>query len=96
MQENDDIYYEKITDENKKGRYASTTERRRIVWENVMWLLIMDLEKSCFTLEEYRMKRNELCKNKNFIPKQTAGGYISLLHKGSINMKKNYILYITN
>ena len=84
IQKNDDTNYEKITGENKKGRYAATTERRRIVWEDVMWPLIMDLEKSYFTLEEYRIKRNEVCKNKNFIPKEIAGGFISLLHKGII------------
>lgn len=84
IQKNDDTNYEKITVENTKGRYASTTERRRIVWEDVMWPLIMDLEKSYFTVEEYRIKRNEVCKNKNFIPKQISSGFISLLHKGII------------
>jgi hypothetical protein len=84
IQKNDDTNYEKITGENKKGRCAATTERRRIVWEDVMWPLIMDLEKSYFTLEEYRIKRNEVCKNKNFIPKEISGGFISLLHKGII------------
>ena len=81
--ENDGTNYEKITDENKKGRHASTTERRRIVWEDVMWPLIRDLDKSYFTLEEYRIKRNEVCKNKNFLPKQISRGFISLLHKES-------------
>ena len=84
IQKNDDTNYEKITGENKKGRYAATTERRRIVWEDVMWPLIMDLEKSYFTLEEYQIKRNEVCKNKNFIRKEISGGFISLLHKGII------------
>lgn len=84
MQKNDDTNYKKNTVENKKGRYAATTERRRIVWEDVMWPLIMDLEKSYFTLEEYRIKRNEVCKNKNFMPKEISGGFISLLHKGII------------
>ena len=84
MQVNDGANYRKITDENKKGRHASTTESRRIVWEDVMWPLIRDLDKSYFTLEEYRIKRNEVCKNKNFLPKQISRGFISLLHKGII------------
>jgi hypothetical protein len=84
LKKNDDTNYEKIKVENRKGRYASTTERRRVVWEDVMWPLIMDLDKSYFTLEEYRIKRNEVCKSKNFIPKQISGGFISLLHKGII------------
>jgi hypothetical protein len=87
-QKNDDTNYKKINIENKKGRYASTTERRKLVWEDVMWPLIMDLEKSYFTLEEYRIKRDEVCKNKNFIPKQISGGFISLLHKGIIKREE--------
>ena len=83
LKKNDDTNYEKIKVENRKGRYASTTERRRVVWEDVMWPLIRDLDKSYFTLEEYRIKRNEVCKNKNFLPKQISGGFISLLHKES-------------
>ena len=87
-QKNDDTNYKKIKVENKKGRYASTTERRKLVWEDVMWPLIMDLEKSYFTLEEYRIKRDEVCKKKNFIPKQISGGFISLLHKGIIKREE--------
>jgi hypothetical protein len=87
-QKNDNTNYKKIKVENKKGRYASTTERRKLVWEDVMWPLIMDLEKSYFTLEEYRIKRDEVCKNKNFIPKQISGGFISLLHKGIIKREE--------
>jgi hypothetical protein len=84
MQKNDDTNHKKIRITSRKGRYASTTERRRVVWEDVMWPLIKEMEKSYFTLEEYRIKRDEVCKNKNFIPKEIAGGFISLLRKGII------------
>ena len=67
-----------------KGRYAYSTDRRRLVWEDVMWPLIMDLEKSYFTLKEYQIKRDQVCIDKNFIPRQISGGFISLLHKGII------------
>ena len=67
-----------------KGRYAYSTDRRRLVWEDVMWPLIMDLEKSYFTLEEYQIKRNQVCNARNFIPRQISGGFVSLLHKGII------------
>jgi hypothetical protein len=87
-QKNDDTNYKKIKVENKKGRYASTTERRKLVWEDVMWPLIMDLEKSYFTLEEYRIKRDEVCRNKNFMTKEISGGFISLLHKGIIKREE--------
>ena len=67
-----------------KGRYAYSTDRRRLVWEDIMWPLIQDIEKPHFTLEEYRTKRDEVCKDKNFIPKEVSGGFISLLHKAII------------
>ena len=50
-----------------KGRYAYSTERRRIVWEDVMWPLFSDLNKPYFTLVEYHNKRNQVCKNRNHI-----------------------------
>jgi hypothetical protein len=43
-----------------------------------------NLEESYFTLEEYRIKRDEVCRNKNFMTKEISGGFISLLHKGII------------
>lgn len=80
--------YNKIEIVNRKGRYASTTERRRVVWEDVMWPLIKDLDKSYFTIEEFRIKRNEVCKDKNFVPKEISGGFISLRHKGIIKLEE--------
>ena len=72
-----------------KGRYAISTDRRRLVWENVMWPLIADLNKSYFSLKEYQSKRNEVCKNRNITSRQISGGFISLLHKGIIKHDKN-------
>ena len=59
-----------------------------------MWPLIMDLDKSYFTLKEYSIKRSEVCKTKNFMPKQVSGGFISLLHKGIIkHEEKLYFIH---
>lgn len=72
-----------------KGRYACSTDRRRLVWEDVMWPLIADLKKSYFTLKEYQTKRNEVCRNGNITPRQISGGFISLLHKGIIKHEED-------
>ena len=84
--------YKKTKAVNRKGRYAATSERRRVVWKDFLRPLIKDCEKSYFTLEEFRINRDEVCKNKNFIPKEINGGFISLLHKGIINSYNNGIL----
>jgi hypothetical protein len=72
-----------------KGKHASSTENRRMVWENVVWPLILDLNKSYFTLKEYQAKRNDFCKMSGVPPSRVAGGFVSLLIKGIIARNKN-------
>jgi hypothetical protein len=67
-----------------KGRYAYSTDLRRLVWEDIVWPLITDRDNSSFSLKEYRIKRDEVCKNKNITPKHIAGGFMSLVNKGII------------
>ena len=72
-----------------KGRYAYSTNRRRLVWENVIWPLFADLNKPSFSIKEYQIKRNEVCKNRDIAPRQISGGFISLLHKGIIKHEED-------
>ncbi|MDQ3562058.1 MAG: hypothetical protein M3382_03580, partial [Thermoproteota archaeon] len=44
-----------------KGKHASSTENRRMVWENVVWPLVLELNRSYFTLKEYHAKRDSFC-----------------------------------
>lgn len=67
-----------------KGRYACSTDQRRLVWEDIIWPLITDLDNLNFSLKEYQTKRDEVCKNKNISPKQVSGGFTSLVSKGII------------
>lgn len=66
----------------RKGKYASTTENRRLVWEHVVWPLILDNDDTHFTLNEYHFKRNKVCRVKNISQSKIAGGIVSLLTKG--------------
>ena len=70
--------------ENGKGRYAYSTDLRRLVWEDIIWPLITDLNNLNFSLKEYQVKRDEVCMKRNITPKQIAGGFISLVSKGII------------
>ena len=73
----------------EKGKYASATQNRRLVWENVMWPLILELNDISFTVEQYKKKRDEVCKELNIPPSRVAGGFVSLLLKGILYKEKN-------
>ena len=73
----------------EKGKYASATQNRRLVWEKVMWPLILDLNSISFTMEQYKKKRNEVCKELNMPPSRIAGGFVSLLLKGMLYKEKD-------
>ena len=72
-----------------KGKHASSTENRRMVWENVVWPLVLEMNRSYFTLKEYHAKRDSFCKRTGVSPSKVAGGFVSLLVKGIIVRSKN-------
>ncbi len=67
---------------SEKGKYASATQNRRFVWEKVMWPLILELNSASFTTEQYKKKRDEVCKDLGIPSSRIAGGFVSLLLKG--------------
>ncbi|HEX9677344.1 hypothetical protein [Nitrososphaera sp.] len=73
----------------RKGKHASSTENRRMVWESVVWPLILDLNKPYFSLKEYHAKRDRFCKDTGMRASKVAGGFVSLLIKGIIARNKN-------
>lgn len=66
----------------EKGKYASATQNRRLVWEKVMWPLVLELNSVSFTLEQYKKKRDQVCKELDIPTSRIAGGFVSLLLKG--------------
>lgn len=75
--------------ERKKGKHASSTENRRLVWEFVIWPLILEVNRNFFTLQEYHIKRDCVCGNREILPSKVAGGFVSLLVKGILVREKN-------
>jgi hypothetical protein len=71
-----------------KGKHASSTENRRMVWESVIWPLILDLNRSYFTLKEYQNRRDRSCAELGIPPSRIAGGFVSLLVKGILVRQK--------
>ena len=49
-----------ISKERKKGKHASSTENRRLVWEYVIWPLVLDVNRNYFTLKEYHIQRDTI------------------------------------
>ena len=72
-----------------KGKHASSTQNRRMVWENIIWPLVLDVNRSYFTLKEYHFKRDKFCKNRKIQSSKVAGGFVSLLVKGILVRQKS-------
>jgi hypothetical protein len=41
--------YKTLTQSNRKGKYATSTENRRLMWEYIIWPLVLELNKNYFT-----------------------------------------------
>ena len=72
----------------EKGKHASSTENRRMVWESVIWPLVLDLNRSYFTLKEYQNRRDRYCAEHGISPSKVAGGFVSLLVKSILVRQK--------
>jgi hypothetical protein len=72
-----------------KGKHASSTENRRLVWEKIVWPLILDVNRSYFNLREYHAKRDQFCNTFNIRSSKVAGGLVSLLVKGILVKQRN-------
>jgi hypothetical protein len=75
--------------EEEKGKYASATQNRRFVWEKVLWPLILELKSNTFTTQQYKKRRDQVCKELNIPSSKIAGGFVSLLLKGIIYKENN-------
>ena len=82
--------YKTITQSNRKGKYATSTENRRLMWEYIIWPLVLELNKSYFTSEEYHKMRDKVSIEKNITISKMSGGLVSLLLKGILTQDKKY------
>ena len=73
----------------KRGKYASATHNRRVVWHRIVWPLILELQDVKFSLRQYQKKREEVCRKYNFNISDMSRGLVSLLQKGLILKENN-------
>ncbi len=76
-----------------KGKYASSTENRRLVWENIVWPMILENDRPYFTIEEYHARRDNYCNQMEINQSKVAGGFVSLIVKGLLIKEKNKDVY---
>jgi hypothetical protein len=77
-------------DSNDKGKYATSTENRRLVWEYIIWPLILELNRNYFTSKEYHEMRDKVSIERNIPISKMTGGMISLLVKEILVQEKEY------
>ena len=82
--------YKTITQSNRKGKYATSTENRRLMWEYIIWPLVLELNESYFTPEEYHKMRDKVSIEKNIPISKMSGGLVSLLIKGILTQDQKY------
>ena len=73
----------------EKGKYASATENRRLVWLEIVWPLILEVNDVAFSSKQYQNKRDEVCKEKNVDIISTSRGLASLLQRGVLYKENN-------
>jgi len=73
----------------EKGKYASATQNRRIVWSKIIWPLILEIDDVVFSLKQYQKKRDDACCENNLKISDMSRGLVSLLQKGVIIKENN-------
>ncbi|KFM14961.1 hypothetical protein AAA799O18_00394 [Marine Group I thaumarchaeote SCGC AAA799-O18] len=73
----------------EKGKYASATQNRRIVWQKIIWPLILELDDVAFSLKQYQRKRDQVCHKTTLKISEMSRGLVSLIQKGVIIKENN-------
>ena len=67
---------------SEKGKYAAATQNRRMVWEKIIWPLILEIDDVAFSVKQYQTKRDQICQKNNLKISDISRGLASLLQKG--------------
>ena len=74
---------------SEKGKYAAATQNRRMVWEKIVWPLILEIDDVAFSVKQYQTKRDQICQKNNLKISDISRGLASLLQKGMILKEDN-------
>ncbi len=79
-----------LVDTENKGKSAHATYYRRIAWECVIWPIILDINRTYFTIHEYHNKCEKVSKMYAIPSSKLTYALLSLANKGIIN-KENVV-----
>jgi hypothetical protein len=74
---------------SEKGKYAAATQNRRMVWEQIIWPLILEIDDVTFGVKQYQKKRDQICQKNNLKISDISRGLASLLQKGILLKEDN-------
>jgi len=74
---------------SEKGKYAAATQNRRVVWEKIVWPLILEIDDVSFSVKQYQKKRDQICQKNNLKISDISRGLASLLQKGVLLKEEN-------
>ena len=74
---------------SEKGKYAAATQNRRVVWEKIVWPLILEIDDVAFSVKQYQTKRDQICQKNNLKISDISRGLASLLQKGMLLKEDN-------
>jgi hypothetical protein len=82
-------YHEKEKSNNKARTKDSTENLLRMIWELVVWPLILENDRTYFSIEEYRVKMAEFCAVYEIQPLKLSGLLIAMVAKGLLTKRGN-------
>jgi hypothetical protein len=82
-------YHEKDKSNNKARTKDSTENLLRMIWELVVWPLILENDRTYFSIEEYRVKMAEFCAVYEIQPLKLSGLLIAMVAKGLLTKRGN-------
>jgi hypothetical protein len=82
-------YHEKEKSNNTTRAKDSTENLLRMIWELVVWPLILENDRTYFTVEEYRVKMAEFCAVYEIQPLKLSGILIAMVAKGLLTKRGN-------
>lgn len=71
-----------------KGKYASATNNRRLVWKQIVWPLILETNSAAFSLEQFQEKRNQVIKEQECSISDASRGLVSLVRRGILRREE--------
>ena len=74
---------------SEKGKYAAATQNRRVVWEKIVWPLILEIADIEFSVKQYQKKRDQISQKNNLKISDISRGLASLLQKGVLLKEEN-------